>query len=137
MLPSAGHRALPVDGKVCVIAATASYLCWTSYAPVGPTNTQPARAPAWLPSHKTVTSRCSCRLNRLTTAARAALALPICGRSFSGQLDRRLRDFAVTARTPLSGWSLSCPLAPVSRSPTCPAALAPFLGPLRVEHPDP
>ena len=35
--------------------------------------------PSSLPSNRTVTSRCSRRL-----------ALPICGRSFSGQLDRRL-----------------------------------------------
>jgi hypothetical protein len=60
---------------------------------MGPTNAQPARIPASPPSHRAVPSRCSCRLNRLTTTARAALALPICGRCFSGQLDRRLSSY--------------------------------------------
>src|SRR5215475_12352699 len=42
-----------VNGKAC--------------SPMGPANARPARAPASPPSHKTVRSRCSCRLNRLTT----------------------------------------------------------------------
>jgi hypothetical protein len=51
-------------------------------------------SPSFAAALRTVTSRCFAPVDPATAAVRAALALPICGRSFSGQLNRAQRPLA-------------------------------------------